>query len=52
MLEKDGIRSITMQMERIEIYNASLKDDVFTFTDECFRSVGKEFEPDGRHADL
>ncbi|MBO4494569.1 MAG: GNAT family N-acetyltransferase [Clostridiales bacterium] len=39
-----------MQMERIEIYNASLKDDVFTFTDECFRSVGKEFEPDGRHA--
>ena len=38
-------------MERIEIYNASLKDAVFAFTDACFRSVGKEFEPDGRHTD-
>ena len=38
------------KIERIEIYNASLKDAVFTFTDECFRSVGKVFEPDGRHA--
>ena len=37
-------------MERIEIYNASLKDAVFAFTDACFQSVGKEFEPDGRHA--
>ena len=38
-------------MERIEIYNASMKEAVFAFTDECFRSVGKAFEPDGRHAD-
>ncbi|MBR5973710.1 MAG: GNAT family N-acetyltransferase [Clostridiales bacterium] len=38
-------------MEKIEIFNASLKEAVFTFTDACFRSVGKEFEPDGRHAD-
>ena len=37
--------------EKIEIYNDSMKNAVFEFTDACFRSVGKEFEPDGRHGD-
>ena len=39
------------KMEKIEIYNDSMKEAVFEFTDECFRSVGKEFEPAGRHSD-
>lgn len=30
------------KMERIEIYNDSMKDAVFAFTDECFHSIGKE----------
>jgi len=39
------------KMEKIEIYNDSMKEAVFAFTDACFRSVGKEFEPEGRHSD-
>ena len=37
-------------MEQIVIYNESLKDEVFVFTDRCFLELGKSFEPDGRHS--
>lgn len=31
-------------------YTDDLKDGVFSFTDECFRGLGKAFEPEGRHS--
>lgn len=31
-------------------YSDELKDRVFAFTDECFRELGKAFEPQGRHS--
>lgn len=37
-------------MDKIVVYDDSLKDEVFAFTDACFRDVGKAFEPDGRHS--
>ncbi|MCR5630043.1 GNAT family N-acetyltransferase [Eubacterium sp.] len=30
-------------------YRKEYKQDVFSFTDNCFRELGKKFEPDGRH---
>ena len=37
-------------MEEIIIYEDSLKDSIFEFTDKCFLEIGKKFEPDGRHS--
>lgn len=31
-------------------YSDELKDGVFEFTDECFRELGKAFEPQDRHS--
>lgn len=31
-------------------YDESLKASLFDFTAECFRDIGKTFEPDGRHS--
>lgn len=30
-------------------YKKEYKQDVFAFTEKCFRELGKKFEPDGRH---
>ena len=35
--------------EELIDYREDLKGAVFAFTDECFRELGKAFEPDGRH---
>lgn len=37
-------------MAKIVVYDESLKEEVFAFTDTCFRDVGKTFDPKGRHA--
>ena len=37
-------------MEQLVIYSKNLKESVFEFTDRCFREIGKDFEPGGRHA--
>ena len=31
-------------------YEEALKNSLFEFTGECFRNIGKAFEPDGRHS--
>ena len=35
---------------RIIPYEEKYRQDVFDFTDACFRELGKAFEPDGRHS--
>ena len=37
-------------MEHIVTYSEKLKESVFSFTDICFRELGKVFEPEGRHS--
>ena len=36
-------------MEHIVKYSEQRKEDVFSFTDICFRELGKVFETEGRH---
>ena len=37
-------------MEHIVKYSEQRKENVFSFTDICFRELGKVFEPEGRHS--
>lgn len=37
-------------MEHLVKYSDQLKENVFSFTDICFRELGKAFEPEGRHS--
>ena len=39
-----------LKSEEIVIYDESMKESIFEFTDVCFRELGKTFEPGGRHS--
>ena len=44
------VRLEAVEGEYIVEYSNPLKEAVITFTDACFRELGKAFEPEGRHS--
>ncbi|MBO4846252.1 MAG: GNAT family N-acetyltransferase [Lachnospiraceae bacterium] len=47
---KKVLSALNDRLPKVVEYDDKMKEDVFAFTDSCFKKIGKAFETEGRHS--